>query len=64
MNVRYIVAIVAACSVLVTAVNAKTSTSSKKHFVHFSAPVAHQKANDPVWYQPPRSPGFNDLTES
>ena len=64
MNVRYILGIVAACSVVVTAVNAKTATSSRKHFIHFSAPAAHQKVNDPVWYQPPRSPGFNDLTES
>ena len=64
MNVRYILGIVAASSVLVTAVNAKTPISAKKHPVHFLAPAAHQKVNDPVWYQPPRSPGFNDLTES
>jgi hypothetical protein len=64
MRVRDILGLVAAFCVLVAAANGHTTTAHRKS-AHFSAWVgAHQKVNDNVGYEPPRSPGFNVLTGS
>ena len=65
MRVRDILGLVAAFCVLVVAANGHTTTAHRQS-AHFSARVgAHQKVNDNFSpYEPPRSPGFNVLTES
>jgi hypothetical protein len=64
MKIKNILGIVTAFSVFVTAVSGHTTTSHRKS-VHFTAPVgAYQKVNGTDPYQPPRSPGYNTLTES
>ena len=64
MKMKNILGIVTAFAVLITAASANTKTSYRKS-VHFLAPVgAHQKVNGTDVYEPPRSPGFNTLTES
>jgi len=64
INVRDILRILAPSFVLVIAASGHTTTSHRKS-VHFTAPVgAHQKMNTTDVYEPPRSPGYNALTES
>jgi hypothetical protein len=64
MSVRDILGIVAAFFVLLAAASGHTKTSHRKS-VHFTAPVGvHQNFNSTDRYEPPRSPGYNTLTES
>jgi hypothetical protein len=64
MNVRDILGIVAAFFVLVAAASGHTKTSHRTS-LHFTAPVGvHQNFNGTDRYEPPRSPGYNTLTES
>jgi len=65
MKIRNILGIITAFSVFVTAVSGHPTTSHRES-VHFTAPTgAHQKkVNGTGAYEPPRSPGYNTLTES
>ena len=68
MNIKNILGIAAAFSVFVTAVSGHPTSSHKKS-VYYTAPTGayqrvNQKVNDTDPYEPPRSPGYNTLTES
>jgi hypothetical protein len=68
MKIKNILGIVTAFSVFVTAVSGHPTSSHEKS-VYYTAPTgAHQKVNQKVNdtdpYEPPRSPGYNTLTES
>jgi hypothetical protein len=63
MKIKNILGIVTAFSVFVTAVSGHPTTSHRAS-VHFTVPTgAHQKKGIDA-YEPPRSPGYNTLTES
>jgi hypothetical protein len=65
MKIKNILGIVTAFSVFITAVSGHTTTSHRKS-VHFTAPTGayQKKVNGTDAYEPPRSPGYNTLTES
>ena len=67
MNFRGMIVIVTASFVSIAAVSGRTTTSPGTYRTHFVAPTnASQKISesDSSRYEPPRSPGFNDLTGS
>ena len=65
MNIKNILGIAAAFSVFVTAVSGHPTTSHKKS-VYYTAPTGadQKKVNGTEAYEPPRSPGYNNLTGS
>ena len=67
MNFRGIIAMVTASFVSIAAISGCTTTSPGTYRTQFLAPAdANQKISesDSSGYEPPRSPGFNDMTGS
>ena len=67
MNFRGMIVIVTASFVSIAAVSGRTSTSPRTYRTHFLALAdANEKISekDSSRYEPPRSPGFNDVTGS
>ena len=65
MKLREITGILAASVVLIAAASGSTKTPARAPRLHLVAPgSASQTAKDSPFYAPPRSPGYNTLTES
>lgn len=67
MSLKEITGILAASFVLIAAASGSTTTPARNFHSHLMAPAStNQVANEKESprYEPPRSPGFNDLTAS
>jgi hypothetical protein len=65
MRLREITRILAASVLLVVAANGSTKTAARGFRSHLIAPAsARQVVEGSLLYEPPRSPGYNDLTAS
>ena len=65
MKLRAITGVLAASVVLIAAASGSTKTPARAFRSHLVAPArTSQTAKDSLFYEPPRSPGFNTLTES
>jgi hypothetical protein len=65
MRFRHITGILAASFVLIAAASGSTTTPARNFRSHLMAPAgANQAHEESPWYEPPRSPGYNDLTAS
>jgi hypothetical protein len=65
MKLREITGILGASVVIIAVANGSTKTPSRTFRSHLVAPASTgQVAKDSPVYEPPRSPGYNTLTES